>query len=102
MDYRLEILRRETVRGKTNAVTETFVPVKDNVNAERVKLSGRFVTEAGDVFPDYHVEYIIHYPIEIEEGWHVREKGGHEYVVTSIIPNRRRNMKTLICERFNR
>ena len=100
MKYRLEILRRDTSPGTTGARAERFEPVR-TVHAERVKLTGRVVTEAGDIFPDYHVEFNIRNVHPVEEGWHVRQLGGHEYVVNSIIPNLDRGMNTLVCERFN-
>lgn len=100
LKYRLELLRRVVSRSKTNSTLESFVS-EGVIHAERVKLSGRFTTEGGEVFPDYHVEFNIRDAHTVEEGWHVRQLGGNEYVITNIIPNRDRGMLTLVCERFN-
>lgn len=102
MNYRLEVLRRETQRTRTNAVTETFVPVK-TIWAERVKIRGDIVNEAGDFFTDYHAVFNIDYAHRdlIKDGWHVRQVGGYEYVVTSTVADRSTGMVTVNCERYN-
>ncbi len=71
------------------------------VRAERVKMSGRISEEVGERFPGYSVEFNIRYPIRAEEHWRVLHMGGNLYEITNVIPNRDRQMKTLVCERVN-
>ncbi len=71
------------------------------VHAERVKMSGTLRGEVGERFPSYAVEYNVRYPIEVEEHWRLLAVGGYLYEVASVVPNRDRQMKTLVCERVN-
>lgn len=100
LKYRLEVLR--PLKGK-NGFGERAAGFESvgTVYAERVKISGGSTREAGEIFAGYHVEFNIRDVHKIEEHWHVRQLGGYEYVVTSVIPNIDRGMKTLVCERFN-
>mgnify|MGYP002479226016 CR=1 FL=1 len=75
--------------------------VTKTVHAERVKISGRRSDEVGEHFPDYDAEFNIRAEHAIDENWRVRQRGGHLYDVTNIIPNIDKGFKTLICQRVN-
>ena len=101
MKYKLLVLRPAMVENSYGERTSGFKEC-GTIRAERVKFSGSLAREAGELFSDYRVEFNIRYPHQVEEHWHVRQIGGHEYVVTNVIPNIDRGMKTLVCERFNK
>ena len=71
------------------------------VHAQRVKHSGNRSEEVGEHFPEYRAEFYIRDVHPIEENWRVRHVGGHLYTVTNIIPNIKKGMKTLVCDRVN-
>ncbi len=100
LKYRLEVLR--PLKGG-NGFGERVAGYESVgvIRAERVKISGTRIHEAAEMFADYRVEFNIRDAHLVEEHWHVRQLGGYEYVVTSVIPNIDRGMKTLVCERFN-
>ncbi len=89
---------RETDRfGAEKTTWETV----GTVRAERVKMTGRMSEEVGERFPGYTVEFNIRFPIHVEEHWRAQPQGGDLYEIQSVIPNRDRQMKTLVCERVN-
>lgn len=105
MRYRLkawEPRKQETDFGTSGAVA--FIPYREGapIWAERAKLTGNGVTEAGEHFADYRADYNIRIFHKIGEGWQVQEVGDKvKYVVRSVIDNHRAGMRTLHCERLN-
>lgn len=99
-DTRLEVLRPSRAANAYGEEAPTWEAV-GTVRAERVKMEGRRSEEAGEQFPDYSARFNIRYAHHVEENWRVRLDEGHLYAVTNVIPNRRRAMKTLVCERVN-
>lgn len=99
MKYKLVLMRPVTTEARFGA--ETDYEDTTTVWAERVKISGRRSEEAGEHFPDYHVEFNIRDAHPVDDNWRVRQLGGNLYTVTNVIPNRDRGMLTLICERVN-
>ena len=71
------------------------------VNAERTKIRGNRSDEAGEHFPNLHVEFCIRDAHKVKPNWRVRQLGGDEYIVCGVIPDRDRGMLTLICDRLN-
>ncbi len=100
MKYRIELLEPYITANTFGEEAESFRTFRV-VNAERVKMSGRRSDEVGEHFPDYSVAFNIRDVHPIKENWRIRQLGGYEYIVTNIIPNIDRGMKTLICERLN-
>lgn len=75
---------------------------RGEIRAERVQMGGRRSEEAGEHFPDYSVKYNVRYGHEVKENWRVKDmRYGYLYAVTNVIPNMRKGMKTLVCERVN-
>lgn len=72
------------------------------VHAERIKFSGRRLEEACEHFSDYTAEYNIRWAHNVSDGWRaLDEDSGILYLITSVLPNRRKGYKTLRCERVN-
>lgn len=99
-DTRITLLRPLTVTNRFGEETPEFEETK-TVWAERVKMSGSRHDEVAEHFADYRAEYHIRDAHEVGNNWHIKELNGYEYVVVAWVPNRRRGMKTLICERLN-
>lgn len=101
-ECKLQIIKPTTVVDDFGAEHTEWSAVS-TARAQRVKMSGSRVNEVGELFPNYVAEYIIRYPITIEENWRVCDLFDNEktYVVTNIIPNRLKGMKTISCERLN-
>lgn len=100
MKYMLELLEPKTLCSDFGDQVTEYIFFR-TVHAERVKISGSRVDEVGEHFADYRVEYNIRDVHPVKEGWHARQLGGYEYIITNVIPNRDRGMLTLICERLN-
>ena len=48
------------------------------------------------------MKYNVRYGHEVKENWRVKDlRYGYLYAVTNVIPNMRKGMKTLVCERVN-
>lgn len=100
MRYRLKLLKPEIKKDGFGAEKTEYVATA-TVHAERVKATGGYRAEVGELFPDYSVEFNIRDAHEIKENWRVEQLGGYVYTVTNIIPNKDRGMLTLKCERVN-
>lgn len=78
---------------------------RKSIRAERVKRSGQLHEEVGERFAARSVEWNIYFRLKkyVQEHWRVADvrDGGTLYEVTSITPNRDRNMLVLTCERVN-
>ncbi len=99
-DTRLVLMRPTRLVNSYGEEEPTWQEVR-TVRAERVKMDGHRSEEVGEQFPDYSVRFNIRFAHPVEENWRVRQTDGHLYSVTNIIPNRRRGMKTLVCDRVN-
>ena len=97
---RIILMKPVKVTDKFGAEKVTWETVR-TVCAERAKMSGRMSEEMGERFPGYSVEFNIRYPVPAEEHWRVQHQGGVLYEISNVIPNRDRQMKTLVCERVN-
>lgn len=97
---RLQILKPQRITDRMGAEQVEYVPVR-TVYAERVRIAGKRSEEAGEHFPDYRTEFNIRDVHPIDENWRVQHLGGKLYTVVSIVPNRRREYVTLVCERVN-
>lgn len=97
---RIKLLRPERITDRFGAERVEYKEVQ-TVHAERVKMSGTMRSEVDERFPSYVVEFNIRYPIRVEEHWRLQPMGGYLYEITSVVPNRDRQMKTLVCERVN-
>lgn len=97
---RITLMKPERITDKFGA-EKTVYQQMQMVHAERVKMNGSMSGEVDERFPSYATEFIIRYPIEADEHWRLQPTGGYLYEITSIIPNRDRQMKTLVCERVN-
>lgn len=97
---RIILMKPTKVTDKFGAEKVTWMPVR-TVRAERAKMSGRMSEEVGERFPGYSVEYNVRYPIPVEEHWRALDSAGALYEISNVIPNRDRQMKTLVCERVN-
>lgn len=93
-------MKPERITDKFGA-EKTVYQQMQTVHAERVKMNGSMSGEVNERFPSYVTEFNIRYPIEADEHWRLQPMGGYLYEITSIIPNRDRQMKTLVCERVN-
>lgn len=100
MDTRLRLLRPLTERDGFGSEKTRYEETK-TVHAERRKLTGNYREELGEMFPDYTAEFNIRIEHRVDEKWRVEERGGHLYTVCNIIPDRRKGMQTLRCERVN-
>lgn len=100
MKYRIELLKPTITTNNFGEEVETFTSFR-TVYAERVRISGNRSEEVGEHFPDYRAEFNIRDAHPVKENWRIRQLGGYEYTVTSIIPNLDRGMLTLNCERVN-
>ena len=97
---RITLMKPERITDKFGA-EKTVYQQMQTVHAERVKMNGSMLGEVDERFPSYVTEFNIRYPIEADEHWRLQPMGGYLYEITSIIPNRDRQMKTLVCERVN-
>lgn len=97
---RLVLMKPVTTTDKYGSEKVTWETVR-TVRAERVKMNGRMDVEVGERFAGYSVEFNIRYPIHAEEHWRVLHIGGVLYEITNVVPNRDRQMKTLVCEKVN-
>lgn len=100
MKERLELLRPERTTGGFGDEAVSYTPVA-TVHAERVKYTARRSEEAAEHFADYYAEFNIRDAHAVADGWRARQVGGELYTVVSVLHNRDRGMKTLICERVN-
>lgn len=100
MTYRIRILRPEVQESSFGGKKTEFVYLK-TIHAERVKATGQRRDEVGEHFPDHSVQWNVRMAQPVEENWRVEEAGGYLYTVLAIIPNKRRDFKTLVCERVN-
>lgn len=100
MKYKLELLEPVRVVDRFGAEAAEWHKTR-TVAAERAKFSGNRRVEVSEQFADYHVEFNIRDAHKVDEGWRVRQLGGHLYTVANIIPNIDRGMQTLVCERVN-
>lgn len=98
--YRIKLYELTTTR---NEFGEESVSYKERgtYRAQRTNLKGVLRTETDELFPDYTVEWNIPFPIQVDEGWRLQQLGGYLYTVTNVLPNVRRQLKTLICQRVN-
>ena len=102
MRDRLKVVSITTVSDTTGAEKRKEQTVYEHVPSERVSLTGRMSYQADERFPDYHAEWNIRQQISIKEHWQVTDLStGNRYEVVSIMPNRIRGFKTIICERIN-
>lgn len=78
---------------------------RGSIRAERVKRSGALHDEVGERFAARSTEWNVYYHLSkrLSEHWRVADvrDGGTLYEVTSITPNRDKNMAVLTCERVN-
>ncbi len=100
LKYRLVLMAPVESTDRFGSAKQIFEE-RATVRAERVKISGSRVEEAGEHFADYRTEWNIRDAHEVHEHWRVRQLGGLTYTVTNVIPNLDRGMLTLICERLN-
>lgn len=101
LDTWLVPLRPVRSTGLTGAESTAYEELPP-VHAQRKGLSGGRSEEAGEHFPDYRADFIVRSAHRaIVENWRVRERGGLLYTVVAVVPNRRRGMNTLVCERVN-
>jgi len=100
MKYMLEIYQPVNTTDKFGAKTTTWT-LTNTVHAERVKLTGRRVTQTAEIFPEYTAEFNIRDVHTIAENWRVQQQGGNLYTVVAIVPNIDRGYLTLICDRVN-
>lgn len=100
LKYRLTLLKPQRVTDRMGAEKVDYMATR-TVRAERVRATGSRSEEVGEHFAAYNAEFNIRDAHEVEENWRVRQEGGHLYTVVSIVPNRDRGYKTLICERVN-
>lgn len=100
MDQLLELL--EPV-GRLNGYGERTLDYepRHTVHAEEARFSGSRSEEASEHFADYRTAWNIREQYRVTDGWRVRHVGGHLYTVVAVTHNRRRMMRTLICERLN-
>lgn len=98
----VELLRPSTEAGALNSKKTTWVPARAVVHAERIRLMGKSIIEAAENFADYSAQFRVRYFIEAKPGWRLVEREtGLTYTITNVIPDRRLQMKTLLCERVN-
>lgn len=100
LDQKLRLLRPEFDVNQYGEGEPSYVDA-GTVWAERVKLRGNRSEEAGEHFPDYRAEFNIRCAHTVEENWRAQHLGGHLYEIVAIVPNIRRGMITLVCERVN-
>ena len=100
MDEKLVLMRPVRTRNDFGEQQVTWEQVR-TVWAERVKARGWRSEEVGEHFPDHSAEFNIRFVHPAEENWRVQHVGGMLYTITAIIPNRRADMKTLVCDRVN-
>lgn len=76
-----------------------------SVAAERVKISGRSMSENFEQWADYSAQFRIRMSRKpIAAGWRIRERGDGpemQYVITNILKDRSLGMITLQCDRVN-
>lgn len=68
---------------------------------ERKEMGGASVKQAGEIFTDYHATFILRWHVSVAVGWRVVDEDGIEYEVTSCVPNRRRGLREIKCNRVN-
>ena len=100
LSYTLTLLRPEITDSAYGSPRTEYKAV-GTIHAERAKMTATNSMEVGEVFPDYRVDWLVRIEHKIKEHWRVQEQGGHLYNITNIIPNRRRGLQTLVCERVN-
>lgn len=72
------------------------------VAAELRRESGNGVNVNGERFSDYRAEYYIYWQHKICNGWRVTDIDTElTYTVTNVFPDRRLNLRRLVCERVN-
>lgn len=101
LKYRLVLMEPVYAPGRMGDKKADYID-RGTVWAERVKMTGNRSEEVGEHFADYRVEFNIRDAHRVSENWHVRQLGGYEYIVTNVIPNLDRGMKTLVCDRLNK
>lgn len=101
MTTHLTLFRAEVTRDEFNAEETEWVCI-GGAMAERVRQTGRYGVQGGELFADYQVRFNLRDGHKVVENDRVRERGGHLYQVTQIERNRRRGMITITCDRVNR
>lgn len=97
---RITFLKQTVAVSATTGFKQTVYAEDRSVWAERVKMSGSMVTEIGEEFPDYRIEFRTHIFYKCEEHWRIRYEN-RDYEVTSIIKDRRNGLQTISCTRIN-
>lgn len=100
LTYRLRLVEPVVTVDSFKAERTTWQP-RGVIRAERVSARGYRHEEAAEHFSDSRAEFNIRSVHAVRENWRVEEVGGYTYTVTAVIDNRRRGMKTLVCERLN-
>lgn len=83
---------------------ETTWQDRGQMRAERVRLTGRGMEQAGEIFAEYAARWRVRYSHTVKSGWRVQQVGeddGNLYEVRAVEPNRVRGLKELVCERVN-
>lgn len=90
----------------TGAREVTFIN-QGIILAERASMRATERNEAGEMYADMHAEYNVRYQHNIRRGDRLTEcdeygvENGVEMEVTAVINNRRKGLKTIICDRVN-
>ena len=77
------------------------------IRAERASMRATERNEAGEMYADIHAEYYVRYLHDIRRGDRLTEvsdedtDSGALMEVTAVIANRRKGLKTVICDRVN-
>lgn len=106
MYTRLRWERPETSITVTGALLAKYTTLA-YIRAERASMRATERNEAGEMYADIHAEYYVRYLHDIRRGDRLTEvsdedtDSGALMEVTAVIANRRKGLKTVICDRVN-
>ena len=73
-----------------------------SIAAELRKDSGSVRDVNGEHFSSYRAEYYVYWQHRIEVNWRVMDmETGLEYSVSNVFPDKRKNLRRLVCDRVN-
>lgn len=106
MYTRLRWERPQTSITGTGALLAKYTTLA-YIRAERASMRATERNEAGEMYADIHAEYNVRYLHDIRRGDRLTEvsdedtDSGALMEVTAVIANRRKGLKTVICDRVN-
>lgn len=104
MTSRLKVQKLTERSDGFSTSTVHFEDYRDGrpIAAELRKESGSAVNVNGEHFSDYRAEYYIYWQHDVRTGWRVTDmETGLTYEVTNVFPDRRLNLRRIVCERVN-